>query len=169
MLEIKNTTKKNIFKENNLHKISFLGVAKRETLNPFGKKYDLKVENKLYFKAFNSFYIFTEKKEYRDGVLVRVRQSDEITQDIKIFKNKEKDNFKTITTKYLIPKDTNFNLFKINNIFIAGARKEAIAYGNDYMFFIKDDGWDNEKEYGLCIKENNLIETNKERLENSFV
>lgn len=164
MLKIINTAKKNILTSNGFHKVNFYGVSMRITENPFGKKYDKKIETTLYFKAFGGFYLIREKKEFKNNKLVRIRHTDEIAKSVEVIKNKACDSFKNISTFYFLPEGfaNNFCLEKKENFYFDNAFSKASIYENEYITFTKDDGFNNERYFGIDIKEDSFEQTSRE-------
>ena len=170
MLKIINTAKKNILTSNGFHKVKFHGVSMRITENPFGKKYDKKIEMSFYFNAFNNLYILREKKEFLNNKLVRIKHTDEITDNIKTIKDKNIKQFKNISTFFFLAKNAtnNFALNKKENVYLDNAFSKASVYENEYITFIKDDGFNNERYFGIDIKEENFLAVSKEEFINKI-
>lgn len=163
MAEIINTAKKNIL-TNSLHKIRFGGVAMRVTENPYGKKYDKKIEHIFYFKGFGGIYTITEKKEFKDNKLVRVRHSDNISENAKFILPKTKDGFKTINTYYFMPKEEQANFILVKKeIPKPNTLGKIIVYENEFITFIKDENYN--EFFGMEIKEENFSSVSNETFE----
>lgn len=168
--EIILNNKKNILTPSNMRKTYFLGASEKTVNVKNNKKYDFKKEINLYFRVSGKIYKITEKKEYLDDKLIRVRQvSSELNHinDLKIPKDTEKDGMRSSSIEFYT---SNENIFALHILDISEygdvptTDKKMVVYGNDILRFVKDDGYDQEKIFGIYLNKSKLNKVTREEL-----
>jgi len=154
MLELIINEEKDIISPVNFRETKLLGFSIRDTKNYFAKKYDTKKEITLFLEVSNKPFMISEKQEFLNGKMVRNRHTSCFCDSFKIIKEKE-NNFKEIITQFFIPKNNSFNVKIIED-------NKRIVYGTEYFNYVINDGFDNEKEFGIILFENNEFCTTRE-------
>ena len=173
MLEVTYNEKRNILTPLNPRKTKFLGLVERITKSPFSALYDEKREITMYFNLSGNMYVISEKQEFLNGEMVRIRHNSD-DKNIIIKNKKKSSDFKQITTRFLVPKTDEFTVKVLNKPEFKENKRMQI-YGNEWFYFVKDDGFDNEKLFGIFLDnptENGLEEVSDdifaEKIEKSF-
>ncbi len=169
MLEIIMNEKRNILTPLNPRKTEFLGLVERITKNPFSDVYDEKREITMYFNVSGKPFVISEKQEFLNGSMLRVRHTSSDT-NVKIKGKKERNGFKQINTRFLVPENTDFIVKEISRPELKNGKKMTV-YGNEWFYFIKDDGFDNEKLFGIFLDDpinNGLKEVSNTEFENTI-